>query len=187
MATSTSFSSQGSTIVVRPHIDSQPTKCCTGCYKDFPETSAYFKAFKKGGLATICVGCTARRSNATRAKEKSEQRIVSRDSRGEKRRVLGDRDPNVKRKAPRLAPKEPVRWAMASQHTREQMRLKAASVTVPVQLTLKLSRALRPQSRLKGIVLLRRIRLSAGGRTDRDWLSEAYVNRAPLSALFFSP
>jgi hypothetical protein len=60
-------------------------------------------------------------------------------------------------------------------------------VTVPVQLTLKLSRALRPQSRLKGIVLLRRIRLSAGGRTDRDWLSEAYVNRAPLSALFSSP
>jgi hypothetical protein len=61
------------------------------------------------------------------------------------------------------------------------------TVTVPVQLTLKLSRALRPQSRLKGIVLLRRIRLSAGGSTDRDWLSEAYVNRAPLSALFFSP
>jgi hypothetical protein len=56
-------------------------------------------------------------------------------------------------------------------------------VTVPVQLTLKLSRALRPQSRLKGIVLLRWIRLSTGGRTDRDWLSEAYVNRASLSQL----
>src|ERR1700709_1545041 len=108
MATSTSFSSQGSTIVVRPHIDSQPKKCCTACYKDFPETSAYFKAFKKGGLATTCIACTARRSNATRAKETSAQRVLSENCRGGKRRVLGDMDPNVKRKAPRLAPKEPA-------------------------------------------------------------------------------
>ena len=96
------------------------------CYKDFPETSAYFKAFKKGGLATICIACTARRSNATRAKESSAQRVLSENCRGGKRRVLGDMDPNVKRKAPRLAPKEPARWDMASQHTKEQMRLKAA-------------------------------------------------------------
>jgi hypothetical protein len=56
-------------------------------------------------------------------------------------------------------------------------------VTVPVQLTLKLSCALCPQSRLKGIVLLRRIRLSTGRRTDRDWLNEVHLNRASLSQL----
>jgi hypothetical protein len=84
------------------------------------------KPLKKGGLATICIGCAARRSNATRAKEISAQRFLSQNSRGGKRRVLGDTDPNVKRKVPRLAPKEPVRWDMASQYTKEQMRSKAA-------------------------------------------------------------
>ena len=54
IATSSSFSSQGSTIVVRPYIDSQPTKCCTRCRKDFPETSVYFKAFKREGWL-LCV------------------------------------------------------------------------------------------------------------------------------------
>ena len=127
MATSSSFSSlQGSTIVVRPDIDSQPTRCCTRCREDFPETSAYFKAFKKGGLAAMCVDCTARNSAAKRAKEQGAQRVVSTETRGRKRRVLGDTDPNVQRKAPRLAPNEPARWDMASQHTKEQMRLKAA-------------------------------------------------------------
>jgi hypothetical protein len=126
--TSSSFSSlQGSTIVVRPYIDSQPSmRCCTRCGQDFPGTSAYFKAFKKGGLAATCVNCTARISAAKRAKEQGVDRVVSTDIRGRKRRVLGDTDPNVQRKAPRLAPKEPARWDMASQQTREQMRLKAA-------------------------------------------------------------
>jgi hypothetical protein len=127
MATSSSFSSsQGSTIVVRPYIDSQPTRCCTRCRKDFPGTSAYFKAFKKGGLAAMCIDCTAKNSAAKRAKEQSAQQVVSTESNGRKRRELGDMDPNVQRKAPRLAPNEPVRWDMASQHTKEQMRSKAA-------------------------------------------------------------
>jgi hypothetical protein len=128
MATSSSSSSlQGSTIVVRPCIDSQPSmRCCTRCGQDFPGTSAYFKAFKKGGLAATCVDCAARISAAKRVKEQGVHRVVSTEIRGRKRRVLGDTDPNVQRKAPRLAPKEPARWDMASQHTKEQMRSKAA-------------------------------------------------------------
>jgi hypothetical protein len=72
MATSSSSSSlQGSTIVVRPCIDSQPSmRCCTRCGQDFPGTSAYFKAFKKGGLAATCVDCAARISAAKRVKNK---------------------------------------------------------------------------------------------------------------------
>lgn len=116
MVTSGSLSSsQGSTIVVRPHLDSQPTRCCTRCHKDFPATSAYFKQFKTGGLAVMCVDCTARKSAAKRAKEQCTQRAVSGETHGRKRRVLGDTDPNVQRKAPRLAPNEPTRWDMASQ------------------------------------------------------------------------
>ncbi|KID81516.1 ATP-dependent DNA helicase PIF1 [Metarhizium guizhouense ARSEF 977] len=115
MATSSSLPSlQGSTIVVHPYIDSQPTRCCTRCRKDFPETPAYFKVFKKGGFAARCVDCTATKSAAKK------------ETRGRKRRVLGDADPNVQRKAPRLAPKVPARWDMASQHTKEQMRSNAA-------------------------------------------------------------
>jgi hypothetical protein len=127
MATSSPFTSlQGSTIVVRPDIDSQLMRCCTRCHKDFPATSTYFKAFKKGGLAAVCVDCTARNSAAKRAKEQCAQRVVPTETRGRKRRVLGDTDPNVQRKAPRLAPNKPTRWDMASQHTTEQMRSKAA-------------------------------------------------------------
>jgi hypothetical protein len=74
----------------------------------------------------VCFDCTARNSAAKRAKEQCAQRVVSTETRGRKRRVLGDADPNVQRKAPRLAPNEPARWDMASQQTREQMRLKAA-------------------------------------------------------------
>jgi hypothetical protein len=58
--------------------------------------------------------------------KKNPHKGFSENSRGGKRRVLGDMDPNVKRKAPRLAPKEPARWDMASQYTKEQMRSKAA-------------------------------------------------------------
>ncbi|KJZ69642.1 hypothetical protein HIM_10958 [Hirsutella minnesotensis 3608] len=127
MTTSSSLPSpQGSTIVVRPYIDSQPTRCCTRCRKDFPETSACFKAFKKGGFAATCVDCTATKSAAKKAKEQSAQGFVSTETGGRKRTVLGDADPNVQRKAPKLAPKEPARWDMASQHTKEQMRSKAA-------------------------------------------------------------
>ncbi|KID80837.1 ATP-dependent DNA helicase PIF1 [Metarhizium guizhouense ARSEF 977] len=128
MATPSSLPSlQGSTIVVRPYIDSQPTRCCTKCRKDFPETSAYFKAFKKGGFAATCVDCTSRYSAAKKATERSAQGFVSTETRGRKRRVLGETGPNVQRKAPRLAPKVPARWDMASQRTKEQMRSKAAS------------------------------------------------------------
>jgi hypothetical protein len=127
MVTSSSPSSlQGSTIVVQPYIDPQPTRCCTRCRNDFPATSAYFKAFKKGGLAAMCVDCTAKNAAAKRAKEQCTQQAVSGETRGRKRRVLEDMDPNVQRKAPRLAPNEPTRWDMASQNTKEQMRLKAA-------------------------------------------------------------
>jgi ATP-dependent DNA helicase PIF1 len=73
----------------------------------------------------MCIDCTAKNSVAKKAKEQCAQRVVSIDSRGRKRRVLGDTDPNVQRKAPRLAPKEPVRWDM-SQYTKEQMRERAA-------------------------------------------------------------
>jgi hypothetical protein len=127
MATSSPFTSlQGSTIVVRPDIDSQPTQCCTRYHKDFPATFAYFKAFKKGGLAAVCFDCKARNSTAKRAKEQCAQRVVSTETRGRKRRVLGDADLNVQRKAPRLTPNEPARWDIASQQMREQIRLKAA-------------------------------------------------------------
>jgi hypothetical protein len=74
----------------------------------------------------MCVDCTARKSAAKRAKEQCTQRALSGETRGRKRRVLGDVDPNVQQKAPRLALNEPTRWDMASQRTKEQMRLKAA-------------------------------------------------------------
>ena len=74
----------------------------------------------------MCIDCTARKSATKGAKEQCTDRVVSGETRGRKRRVLGDTDPNVQRKAPRLAPNEPARWDMASQQTREQMRLKAA-------------------------------------------------------------
>ena len=74
----------------------------------------------------MCIDCTAKQSAARMAKEQSAPRVDSAETRGRKRRVLGDTDPNVQRKAPRLAPNEPIRWDMASQHTKEQMRSKAA-------------------------------------------------------------
>lgn len=77
----------------------------------------------------MCVDCTARNSAAKRAKEQCAQRVVTTETRGRKRRVLGDADPNVQRKAPRLASNEPARWDMASQQTREQMRLKGRQRT----------------------------------------------------------
>ena len=74
----------------------------------------------------MCIDCTAKNSAAKRAKEQCAQRVICTESRGRKRRALGDTGPNVQRKAPRLAPNEPVRWDMASQHTKEQLRPKAA-------------------------------------------------------------
>jgi hypothetical protein len=112
MATSSRISPQGSTIVVHPYVDSQPTKCCTRCRKDFPETSAHFNVSRKGGLAAMCLDCTAKQSAARRAREQSAQSVVSAETRGRKRKVLTDMDSNVQRKAPKLAPKEPVRWDM---------------------------------------------------------------------------
>jgi hypothetical protein len=124
MATSSPL--QGSTIVVCPDTDSQPARCCTRCRKDFPGTLAYFKAFKKGGLAAMCMNCAAKSSAAKRANDRSAQQVVSTENSGRKRRVLGDMDPNAHRKAPRLAPNGPIRWDMASQYTKERMRSKAA-------------------------------------------------------------
>jgi hypothetical protein len=46
----------------------------------------------------MCVDCTARKSAAKRAKEQCTQGAVSGETRGRKRRVLGDTDPNVQRK-----------------------------------------------------------------------------------------
>jgi hypothetical protein len=74
----------------------------------------------------MCIDCKAKLPSVKRAKKQCAQRLISTESRGRKRRVLGDTDPNVQRKAPRLAPNEPVRWDMASQHTKERMRSKAA-------------------------------------------------------------
>jgi hypothetical protein len=125
MATSSRISPQGSTIVVHPYVDSQPTKCCTRCRKDFPETSAHFNVSRKGGLAAMCLDCTAKQSAARRAREQSAQSVVSAETRGRKRKVLTDMDSNVQRKAPKLAPKEPVRWDMRK-YTKEQIRSKAA-------------------------------------------------------------
>jgi hypothetical protein len=53
------------------------------------------------------ISCTAIKSAAKRAREQSAQKVVSTGSRGRKRRVLGDMDPSVQRKAPKLASKEP--------------------------------------------------------------------------------
>jgi hypothetical protein len=74
----------------------------------------------------MCLDCTAKQAAARRAKEQSAQSVVPAETRGRKRKVLADMDSNVQRKEPRLAPKEPERWDMASQQTRGQMRLKAA-------------------------------------------------------------
>jgi hypothetical protein len=127
MPTSNPFPSQGSTIVVDPCIDfQQPEKCCTKCGKSFAETATYFKAFKRGGFSALCIGCNATKSAAKRARQQPKQQPATSGTRGRKRKVLGDGDPNVERKAPRLVPKEPTRWDMASQHTKEQMRSKAA-------------------------------------------------------------
>ena len=126
MPTSNPFSSQGSTIVVHPGIDFQPEKCCTECGKSFPRTATHFKVFKHGGFSDLCIGCNATKSAAKQARRHNKQQPATSGTRGRKRRVLGDGDPNVQRKAPRLAPKEPVRWDMASQHTKDQMRSKAA-------------------------------------------------------------
>jgi hypothetical protein len=115
----TPFSSDGSTIVVDPRIHSQPEKCCTKCGKSFPEMATYFKAFKRGGLSALCIACNAITSAARQARQHPEQQPATSETRGRKRKVLGDRDLNAPRKAPTLAPREPVRWDMASQHTKE--------------------------------------------------------------------
>jgi hypothetical protein len=113
--------------VVDPRIHSQSEKCCTKCGKSFPEMATYFKAFKHGGLAALCIACNAIKSAARQARQQPEQQPATSETRGRKRKVLGDRDPNAPRQAPTLAPREPVRWDIASQHTKEQMRSKAAS------------------------------------------------------------
>ena len=74
----------------------------------------------------MCIDCTAKNSAAKRAKEQSAQQVVCTESNSQKRRELGDMDPNVQQKACWLALKEPVQQDMALQHTKEQMRSKAA-------------------------------------------------------------
>lgn len=126
VAPGSSASSAESTIVVRPYVDPQPTRCCTRCRKVFPATSAYFKPFKTGGLAGTCHDCIARKSAAKKSKEQCAEQPALAETRGRKRKVLRSVDPNVQRKTPRLAPQEPVRWDMASQGTKERMRSTAA-------------------------------------------------------------
>jgi hypothetical protein len=57
----------------------------------------------------MCLDCTAKQAAARRAKEQSAQSVVSAETRGRKRKVVGDADPNVQQNAPRLAPNEPAR------------------------------------------------------------------------------
>ncbi|KAK9446156.1 ATP-dependent DNA helicase PIF1 [Metarhizium brunneum] len=75
---------------------SLPSLYCTKYRKDFPETPAYFKVFKKGGFTARYVDYTATKSAAKK------------ETRGQKRRVLGDTDLNMQQKAPRLTPKVPA-------------------------------------------------------------------------------
>jgi len=113
-------SSQGSTIVVDPG----PQKCCSRCLMCFPETD--FKALKNGRLSAECIVCIGKRTATAKMSKSLPLVQETKQARNRKRKVLGEVDGNASRKAPRLAPKEPVRWDMASQFTREQMRPEAA-------------------------------------------------------------
>ena len=114
------FSSRGSTIVVDPG----PKRYCGRCQHSFPETAVYFKP-SEDGFALYCIVCSAKKSAARRTKKATKQPVVAK-ALGRKRKVLGVSDSNAQQKVPRLAPKEPIRWDMASQCTKEQMRSKAA-------------------------------------------------------------